>query len=139
MFQTDIDTLNELIEICEDGVDAFQQAIEHVKDPALKIQLGELEGKYAAAVGAMKRRVEESGEPSAQGGTVIGSLHRLFSGVKLDLAGDETGAAFEVLRQAHGTAVERFRAVLARTLSDEVKRLIEVHYWEIERTGFHTV
>ncbi len=139
MSQIDIDTLNELIAICEDGVDAFQLAIEHVSEQSLQIKFGELEGKYAAAVGAMKRRVEDAGEQPAQGGTVIGSMHRLFSGVKLGLAGDQPGPALEVLRQSHATALEHFREALDRALSVESQKLVELHYWEIERTGFHTI
>jgi uncharacterized protein (TIGR02284 family) len=127
-----IATLNGLIQICRDGEEGFRTAAEGVGNPELK----ELFHGYARQRGGFASELEDEvrrlgGEP-AEGGSVTGSVHRGWMGLKAALTGEDERAILGECERGEDSALAAYRAALGVDLPASVRSMVERQFAEVK-------
>jgi uncharacterized protein (TIGR02284 family) len=133
--ETTLATLNTLIQACRDGEHGFRTAAQHVETPELRqlfAAYADQRRDFAAELEAEVRRL--GGEPSGSG-SVLGSLHRGWMGVRSTVrpVGDDAIVAEclrgeEAARKAYESAVAGDVAAAVRLLIQrQLVRIAQAH------------
>lgn len=81
--------LNELIEITRDGEEFYRHAAQEVRDQSLRSLFGDLAGAKQQLVETLALEVALQHEEPALGGTLLGSLQRLYTDTRARFSRDE--------------------------------------------------
>lgn len=85
-----VEALEKLIEINRDAQSGYREAAEHVKDPQLKKLLGEISLERARFAGDLESEAVRWGKSDVdRTGTMMGALHRGWTGLKANLGGGD--------------------------------------------------
>jgi uncharacterized protein (TIGR02284 family) len=130
--QSDITTLNQLIETCRDGEMGFWSAAEHVNDPGLKWMFHDIARKRGQFAEELKEEIRRLGGAVAEGGSVAGSMHRRWIDVKSSVrSGDDTSIVAEAER-GENIALKSYESAMAKSLSGPAHGLIERQYAQVK-------
>jgi uncharacterized protein (TIGR02284 family) len=122
-----IDTLNDLIEICEDGKEGFRQAAENVKSGELKTYFDEVCLIRARMAGDLQAEVIHLGANPNKQGSVSGALHRAWFDFKskVSLTDESVLASVE---SGEDAAVKAYEKALKADLPDDLIQLIQQQF-----------
>jgi len=130
-----IETLNDLIEISNDGKEGFKSCAENVKSesPKLKALLQERSQGCAQASDELKALVRTLGGTPADGTTAAGALHRGWLNVKTAIIGKTDRAVLEECERGEDAAKLVYRKALAKELPESIRILVERQYQGVLR------
>lgn len=123
-----ISTLNDLIETCQDGIDGFRAAADHVKSARAKdiflARLPSIERGKAELEEAVRRL---GGEP-ARGGSATGAMHRGWMDVKSAVTGKDDDAIIAEAERGERAAEDRYRDALDKDLPPDIREMVDRQY-----------
>jgi uncharacterized protein (TIGR02284 family) len=130
-----ISTLNDLIEVCNDGSEGFRVCAEdaEVDSPQLKSLLTARQRECASASDALRAVVLEQGADPATGTTVGGSLRRGWLNLKTAVTGKKDLAVLQACEKGEDVAKEAYRKALAKDLPSPIRTLVEQQYQGVLR------
>ncbi|HEX5756202.1 MAG TPA: PA2169 family four-helix-bundle protein [Arenimonas sp.] len=113
--QQKVETLNELIRATRDSAEFYADAAKSVTNPALRSLFGDMAESKQDLVGSMARDVRaEAGKPAAEG-SLRGSLHQFYSGLRARLAKEHGDYAFvRELEKSEDRLMAAFHDVIER-------------------------
>ncbi len=124
---------NDLIEFLYDGAHGFKQAAKSVKAPQLQSGLQRFAEQRESFIAELKPLVTSRGERAETSGTMTGSLHRGWIGLKNALSSGDRPILAECER-GEDAAVAKYRQALESTqLPPDVRSVIQKQYAEIKR------
>jgi uncharacterized protein (TIGR02284 family) len=132
-----ISTLNNLIQICRDGQEGFRTAAEGVSNPGLKGQFERYSRQRASFAGELRDEVRRMGGEAAEGGSVSGSFHRGWLGLKAALTGEDERAVLGECERGEESALAAYRAALGVDLPAGVRVIVERQFAEVKEALQH--
>jgi len=123
-----IDTLNDLIETCNDGDLGFRECAEDVKRADLKAVF--LDGARSCADAARELQAEVmrlGGKPERKG-SLAGSAHRRWVDIKSALMGKDDKAVLSECERGEDVAKASYQKALAKELPAEIRVIVERQY-----------
>src|SRR5579859_3521688 len=122
------DTVAKLIETCKDGQEGYRQAAENIKNPEYK---GFFEQQAAERCRFASELEVHSPTESKDSGSVAGSLHRAWIGLKSKLgAGDE--AILSSVEQGEDNAKETYEEAMKEALPGELASIVQRQYQKVK-------
>jgi uncharacterized protein (TIGR02284 family) len=125
--------LNDLIELLNDGENFYAEAAAKVKLPAYKNLFMRMASLKRAISADLASHVTAHGGTAATGGTVFGSLRKMYADVRASMTKDSESVYVAQLEQTEDRILEAFRSELIDADSVEVRRIAERHYPELKR------
>lgn len=132
---TDVpEVVEHLARTAEDGARGFEQAAEHIGDPAIGLlfrELGMERRRFAEQLRAILSTDYREFVPEK--GTVKGALHRGWIAVKDALTGDDPGAIIAAAEEGEDYALEQWNEAAATPLPSEIAELVRRQRDAVER------
>lgn len=125
--------LNELIELLHDGENFYTEAATKVKLPAYKNLFQRMATLKRSIAADLAAHVAAQGGTVASGGTVFGSLRKMYADVRASMTSDSESVYVAQLEQTEDRILEAFRDELNDAENLEVRRIAERHYPELKR------
>jgi uncharacterized protein (TIGR02284 family) len=129
---TAISTLNDLIEVSQDGEKGFKAAAEKADDPGLKSLLQDRARSCSTATAELQNLVRSLGGTPEEGGTVAGAVHRGWVKVRAAI-GDNNVAVLEEVERGEDLAKSAYAKALKAELPPEVRMTIDQQYQGVLR------
>ena len=126
-----ISTLNNLLQTCRDGEEGFRMAAEGVESLELKELFRGYSRQRASFASELKDEVRRMGSEPVEGGSVTGSLHRGWMGLKAALTGADKHAVLDECERGEDAALAAYRAALGVDLPANVRALVERQFAEV--------
>lgn len=126
-----IDTLNGLIEICNDGKEGFMACAENanIDSHKLKTLLIGRSVECGRAASELSNQVRElGGTPASDSTSAAGTIHRGWLNVKTAIAGKSDRAVLEECERGEDAAKMVYQKALAKNLTESVRALVELQY-----------
>jgi uncharacterized protein (TIGR02284 family) len=126
------DTLNDLIETCEDGRKGFAEAAEHVERPDVKSTLagfGIERGQFAEQLRSL---VRSKGGEADEDASTAGAFHRAWLDLKDALGGGDHAILAEAER-GEDHAVSEYEDALEQDLPADVRDVLERQFRSVKR------
>jgi uncharacterized protein (TIGR02284 family) len=125
-----VSTLNNLIEISNDGKEGFKTCAENGKFDSLKIKglLIEEAQRCKAAAGELSDLVYSLGGTPATGTTASGALHRGWLNVKTAITGKNDRTVLEECERGQDVAKFVYQEALAKGLPEPIRATVERQY-----------
>jgi uncharacterized protein (TIGR02284 family) len=123
-----IATLNDLLEISRDGEQGFRTCAEGVQTPNLKTLLETAARRCAEGAAELEAKVRSLGGEPAQGGSIVGSMHRFWTDIKSAITGMSEHAVLVECERGEDAAKAAYEAALQKNLPADVRTLIERQY-----------
>ena len=127
-----IATLNGLIQTCRDGEEGFRTAAEGVRSPELKELFSGYARQRAGFASELQDEVRRLGGEPAEGGSVTGSVHRGWMGLKAALTGEDEHAILGECERGEDSALAAYRAALGVDLPASVRSMVERQFAEVK-------
>jgi uncharacterized protein (TIGR02284 family) len=132
-----ISTLNNLLQTCRDGEEGFRMAAGGVESSELKELFRGYSRQRASFAGELKDEVRRMGGEPAEGGSVTGSFHRGWMGLKAALTGEDKRAILDECERGEDAALAAYRAALGVDLPANVRALVERQFAEVKEALHH--
>lgn len=130
-----IATLNDLIEISNDGKEGFKACAENANYESPKLKTLFIERAHGCALAAeeLKAFVRTLGGTPADGTTASGALHRGWLNVKTAITGKSDRAVLEECERGEDVAKSVYQKALARELPESIRIVVERQYQGVLR------
>lgn len=128
-----VDSLNRLIETCQDGQEGFGTCAEHARDLNLKQLLQRRADECRQSAAELRAVVGELGGEAEDSGTATAALHRGWVTVKGALAGHTDKALLEECERGEDVAMARYRSALEDDLPPHLRAIVERQYAGVKR------
>ena|SRR5687768_13199752 len=128
-----ISTLNGLIETCRDGQEGFRTAAEAVRRAELKEFFHDCSRQRASFAGELQDEVRRLGGEPADSGSVAGSLHRGWMGLRAAATGGDDDSILEECARGEDSALAAYRAALDVDLPASVRAMVERQFAEVKK------
>jgi uncharacterized protein (TIGR02284 family) len=132
-----ISTLNNLIQTCRDGEEGFRTAAEGVESPELKELFHGYSRQRAGFASELRDEVRRMGGEAADSGSVTGSFHRGWMGLKAALTGEDERAVLGECERGEDSALAAYRAALGVDLPASVRSMVERQFAEVKEAHQH--
>ncbi|HEX8284639.1 MAG TPA: PA2169 family four-helix-bundle protein [Pyrinomonadaceae bacterium] len=132
-----ISTLNNLIQTCRDGEEGFESAAGGVKSSELKELFRGYSRQRASFAGELQDEVRRLGGEPAEAGSITGSLHRGWMGMKAALTGADERAVIEECERGEESALAAYRAALGVDMPAGVRSMVERQFAEVKEALQH--
>ncbi len=132
-----ISTLNNLIQTCRDGQEGFQVAAEGVRSAELKELFYGYSRERASFAGELQDEVRRLGGEAAGTGSLAGSLHRGWMGLRTAVAGEDDAAVVSECERGEDAALANYRAALGIDLPASVRAMVERQFAEVKKAHDH--
>ena len=130
-----INSLNDLIETCRDGLVGFGEAAENVKNPQLKSFFNQAAAERAQCIQELEGEVRRLGGDPAKSGSTAGTLHRVWMDIKGTLTGKDDHAILSEAERGEDAAVDAFRdALKSQNLQGNILTLVQRQFTTIQQT-----
>jgi uncharacterized protein (TIGR02284 family) len=127
-----IATLNNLIQTCRDGREGFETAAEGVANEELRALFRAYAGQRADFVGELEDEVRRMGGEPAEVGSVTGSLHRGWMGIKAAVTGGEESSILAECERGEDSALAAYLAAFGTDVPASVRQVVERQFAEIK-------
>jgi uncharacterized protein (TIGR02284 family) len=132
-----ISTLNNLIQTCHDGQEGFRMAADGVKGAGLKELFHRYARQRASFAGELQDEVRRMGGEAAEAGSITGSLHRGWIGLRTALTGEDERAVLAECERGEDAALTAYRAALGVDMPASVRTLVERQFAEVKEAHEH--
>lgn len=126
-----IETINDLIETCEDGRKGFTEAAEHVRGPAAKSALTDLASERSRFADELRALVRQNGGEAYESDSAAGALHRAWLSLKDALGGGDHAILAEAER-GEDHAVSEYQDALDEDLPSDVRAVVARQYERVK-------
>ena len=123
-----IDTLNGLIETCQDGYEGFREAADGVKDGNLKAIFTKYSNQRAGYESELQGLVTGLGSKPEHSGSLSATLHRGWMDIKAAIAGNDDAAILNECERGEDTAKKAYQEALKQNLPDYVGMALQSQY-----------
>jgi uncharacterized protein (TIGR02284 family) len=125
-----IDTLNDLIAVCNDGKEGFKACAHNAKIESLKLRtlLAKCSLECELAADALIAMVRDEGGVPVTGTTASGTLHRGWLNVKTAITGKTDRAVLEECERGEDVAKSAYLKALAKAPPPHIRLLVERQY-----------
>ena len=120
-----VDVLNDLLETSRDGEQGFRASAEQAQTGELQNLLARRANECASAAAELEQAVRTHGGTPADGGTVVGAMHRGWVSIKTALMANDDKAVLEECERGEDAAVASYRNALQKALPPGVRALVE--------------
>lgn len=120
-----IDTLNELIQTCEDGALGFRTCADDVSDLQLRTFFANRAQACAAASAELQDLVRAYGGEPAGGGDWSAALHRRWIDVRALVSGRGDRAVLEECERGEDVALLSYQRAAQQDLPPDVREVVE--------------
>jgi uncharacterized protein (TIGR02284 family) len=127
-----ISTLNNLIQTCRDGKEGFRTAAEGVKGSELRQLFLEYSRQRASFAGELRDEVRRLGGVAQEAGSITGSIHRGWLGLKAALTGEDERAVIAECERGEDSALAAYREALDVDMPAAVRTAVERQFAEIK-------
>jgi uncharacterized protein (TIGR02284 family) len=127
-----ISTLNNLIQTCRDGEEGFRTAAEGVKGSELKQLFLKYSRQRASFAGELRDEVRRLGGEAQETGSITGSIHRGWMGLKAALTGEDERAVIAECERGEDSALAAYREALSVDMHAAVRTAVERQFAEIK-------
>lgn len=128
-----IATLNELIEICEDGEKGFHAAAEGVQNAQLKIVFEQYAAQRESFATELQQQVTSLGGDAKESGSAAGTLHRGWLNLKAAITGKDDHAILVECERGEDAAKEAYeKAVSGTALPGTILPMVEKQYTKVQ-------
>lgn len=131
--KTDSATLNELIEVLEDGKKFYEEAAAKVTRPDLRSLFGRMATTKGAIVSDLRTAVVARGEQPASEGSFTGSIRKAYSELRAKLSSDKNYAYIAQLEQFEDRILHAFRDAAQKSDDAGVRTIAQRYMPEISR------
>ena len=132
-----VSTLNNLIQTCRDGQEGFRAAAEGVRSLELKELFHGYSRQRASFAGELQDEVRRLGGEPADSGSVTGSFHRGWMGLKAALTGEDEAALVGECERGEDSALADYRAALGIDLPVSVRSVVERQFAGVKEAHQH--
>ena len=126
--RTERDTLNNLIEVCRDGVRGFRLVADHVSDAELRRIFTDAALQREAFASELAPFAERLGGANDTDGTATGALHRHWMRLKDAIARDDDGMVLTEAIRGEAHAAGAYADAVISHLPPEARPVIERQY-----------
>lgn len=123
-----VSVLNNLIEICEDGRQGYQQAAENIEHADLQRVFGTYAQQRAQYAASLRDEVRRLGGEPEEDGTFVGTLHRGWINIKSAITSQDLGAVVAECERGEDTALEDYKKALDNALPANVRTVVQEQY-----------
>jgi uncharacterized protein (TIGR02284 family) len=110
-----VETLNELIQATRDSAAFYADAAQAVHNPELRSLFGDIAESKQGLVGSMAREVRAEAAEPATDGSLRGSLHKIYSTLRVKMATDHADYAYvKELEKSEDRLMAAFHDVIKR-------------------------
>jgi uncharacterized protein (TIGR02284 family) len=127
-----VNTLNDLIETCRDGLDGFKEAAENVKSLDLKSLFNQLANERAKCVQELQIEVRRLGGEAEKTGSTGAALHRVWMDIKGTLTGKDDHTILVECERGEDSAVSAYKDALKEPLPTETLTIVQRQYQTIQ-------
>lgn len=120
-----ISVLNNLIETCKDGEMGFKSAADGLKNSSLQAKFLEYSRQRAQFARELQDEVRRLGGDPEQSGSMSGSLHRGWLGIKSAVTGKDDHAILAEAERGEDAAKAAYEKAIQETLPPSAKTLIQ--------------
>jgi uncharacterized protein (TIGR02284 family) len=128
-----IGVLNDLIEVCRDGQQGYQEAAENATSRDLKSFFNDASLERARFVGDTQQLVRSLGGDPEKTGSTGGSLHRTWIKIKGTLTGKDDHSILSEVERGEDSAVNAYEDALQQAIPQNCRTLLETQYREIKQ------
>lgn len=128
-----IETLNDLVKVCEDGSAGYLKAAELTSDPTLKstfARFGAERGKFASQ---LRNEVRRLGGKTEDGGTLAGAAHRVWFDVKTTFASDDAKAVVNECERGEDHAIQAYKSALEQPLAPSARDVVRAQCGDVQQ------
>lgn len=130
--ETDTATLNDLIEVLNDGKSFYEEAALKVR-PDLATIFVRMARTKGAIASDLKAQVASSGETPAQSGTFAGAIRKLYADVRTSLASDAEAEYVAQLEDFEDRILHSFRKAVENSEDANVRTIAQRHLPDVKR------
>ncbi len=127
----DTATLNDLIEVLNDGMTFYKEASEKVTRDDLKALFARMALHKAAIAADLQRKVAQQGESVADGGTFFGAILKAYSEMRTTLASDTGYAYIASLEEFEDRILHGFRDAVEKSEDPKVREIALRHIAQV--------
>jgi uncharacterized protein (TIGR02284 family) len=131
--KTDSGTLNELIEVLEDGKNFYEEAATKVTRPDLRDLFTRMATTKGAIASDLRTAVVARGDQPATGGSFSGSIHKGYSEIRAKLSSDKNHAYVAELEQFEDRILETFQHAAQQSDDAGVRTLAQRYMPDVSR------
>ncbi len=119
------DTLHDLIEICRDGHAFYDDCAGRVDDPEIRETLRQMSSLRSTLVDDFSALLASRGEAPPEGGTLVGSMHQLYTRMKAGFSNNRDGVYVSELEEAEDRLLHSFEEAMLSIESPEALRILK--------------
>jgi len=123
-----IETLNDLIETCQDGHEGFREAAEGASGSDLKALFTKYSNERAGFESELQDLVKGLGGTPEHSGSLSAALHRGWMDIKAAVSGNDDVAILNECERGEDTAKKAYQEALKKELPDYVRTTIQGQY-----------
>jgi uncharacterized protein (TIGR02284 family) len=131
--KTDNATLNELIEVLEDGKKFYEEAASKVTRPDLRALFERMATTKGAIVSDLKTAVVARGDQPAGEGSFTGSFRKAYAEIRARLSSDKNHAYVAELEQFEDRILHAFQHAAQKSEDPGVRTIAQRYMPEINR------
>lgn len=124
---SNVNQLKELVQVARDGAEFYEQAFEQVQDSQLRSLFSRMAAAKRELINGLSASIAASGEQAPSGGTLVGSLQKVYAAVRAALARDETRAWVAQLEDAEDRLLEHLRRAILDADDPAALRQLEAY------------
>ena len=132
-----IDTLNDLIETCQDGHEGFGEAAEGASGNDLKALFTKYSNERAVYASELQDLVRGLGGTPEHDGSLTATLHRGWMDIKAAVAGNDDGAILNECERGEDSAKKAYQDALKQELPDYVRMQLQSQFDGVLGTHDH--
>jgi uncharacterized protein (TIGR02284 family) len=133
MMKTDTATLNELIEVLEDGKKFYEEAAAKVTRADLRALFARMATTKGAIVNDLKTAVVACGDQPATEGSFTGSVRKAYSEIRAKLSSDKNHAYVAELEQFEDRILNAFQHAAQKAENAGVRTIAQRYMPEVSR------
>ncbi|HET6604878.1 MAG TPA: PA2169 family four-helix-bundle protein [Xanthomonadaceae bacterium] len=126
-------SLNELIDVLNDGASFYREAAESVEDGTYENLFRRMAASKQEICTDLKAEVSARGDTPATGGTVLGSLRQVYTDMRAGLSDKPEKRFVSQLEESEDRIVEAFREAVYESDRPEVRAIAQKHMPTVNR------
>lgn len=126
-------TLNDLIEVLNDGVTFYDDAATTTANSAYKELFQRMASTKRAITNELKAEVAYQGETPADGGTIAGALRKTYTDLRASLSDNPDAKYISQLEESEDRILHAFQDALTMSEKAQVRQIAQNHLPDIRR------